>query len=124
MQNYVPLDPSQIATLALNCPAINDQQYSTIWGQTYLLQCGVSLNNYDLAAIVAYNFEDCIEACSSMNEFSGNATLCTAVVFTADIDAGFPSEHANCWLKFLENIVGTKQYSMSARITNNGSGLS
>jgi len=56
-----------------------------------------------------------------MNWFSTNATLCTAVVFSADIAGGYDSQHANCWLKdyafvYAQNSAGTA----AAYLDNNG----
>jgi len=122
--NYAPASPPNISTVALNCPAVDNTQYITARGQTFLTHCGVGLYSLDLASILAYRFEDCIEACSSMNHYSGNATYCNAMIFSALIDGDYSTKHANCWLKYAENITGSnEQYTISAQLTNNGSGL-
>lgn len=122
--NYAPASPLDISTVALNCPAVDNTQYITARGQTFLTHCGVGLSSLDLASILAYRFEDCIEACSSMNHYSGNATYCNAMIFSAVIDGDYSTKHANCWLKYAENITGSnEQYTISAQLANNGSGL-
>ena len=124
LTDYAPASPLYINTVALDCPAVDNSQYITARGQTFLTHCGIGLDSLDLASILAYRFEDCIEACSSMNHYSGNATYCNAIVFTAVIDTDYSTKHANCWLKYAESITGSnEQYVISAQLANNGSGL-
>jgi hypothetical protein len=47
-----------------------------------------------------------------------------AEIFNAVIDGDYSTKHANCWLKYAENITGSnEQYTISAQLANNGSGL-
>jgi hypothetical protein len=123
LTNYAPASPLDIKTVALNCP-VDNTPYITARGQTFLTHCGVGLDGLDLASILAYRFEDCIEACSSMNHYSSNATYCNAIMFSADIDVDYSIKHANCWLKYAEDITGSnEQNTISAQLAYNGSGL-
>ena len=56
-----------------------------------------------------------------MNYFFGNATLCTAVVFTSDIATSYEVQHANCWLKYKVFVSGQNSVgSVAAYLDNNG----
>jgi hypothetical protein len=114
--NYeVPRPTSTSDTVALNCPALDQKNYTTARSQNFLMSCNVGLAGYDLVGIAAYIVDDCIEACSSMNAFlasSNNGTsVCTAITFNAAIYENW-NQHANCWLKTKEDVT-----------TSNGVGL-
>lgn len=104
--NYaVPRPTSTSDTVALDCPALNQKNYTTARNQNFLMSCNVGLSGFDLVGIAAYIVDDCIEACSSMNAFNGT-NVCTAITFNAAMYENW-GQHANCWLKTQEDITNT-----------------
>lgn len=72
-------------------------------------------------SIIAYTIDDCIEACSSMNYFLGNTTLCTAALFSTGMAFDAQGQHANCWLKDRVSVSGQSSTSAAtAYLDNNG----
>jgi hypothetical protein len=56
-----------------------------------------------------------------MNFFWGNATFCTAVIFTSDIATSYKFQRANCWLKYYVFVSRQNGVdSAAAYLDNNG----
>jgi hypothetical protein len=91
--------------VALDCPALNQKNYTTARNQNFLMSCNVGLSGFDLVGIAAYIVDDCIEACSSMNAFNGT-NVCNGITFNAAMYDNW-GQHANCWLKTQEDITNT-----------------
>jgi hypothetical protein len=111
--NYVPTSIRDIDTLALDCPAIDGTTGRTHFNQNFKYTCGVDLGNQpsaaggnitDLAAIIAYTIEDCIDACSAVtfqtfiHGVKGGPT-CSSVSWFADAKSTVAVGNGNCWLK-------------------------
>jgi hypothetical protein len=111
--NYSPISIRDIDTLALDCPHINDTVVTNHFNQNYKYTCNIDLDNLpnaaggnitDIAAIVAYTIEDCIDACSAITfqtfiqDIKGGPT-CSGVTWFADAKAVTGVNNGNCWLK-------------------------
>ncbi|KAK1091487.1 hypothetical protein LTR48_006205 [Friedmanniomyces endolithicus] len=97
--DYAAPLPSMISTVALDCPSLDKQSYITRRNQTYTLSCFAGLYAGDFADIAAYSFEDCVEACSSHNYWTHNATSCVGALFSVNMSAASTKDYGNCWLK-------------------------
>jgi hypothetical protein len=111
--DYAPVAIRQVDTLALDCPAIDGTTWRNHFNQDYKYTCGVDLGNLpsrdngnitDIAAIIAYSVEDCIDACSAINfqtylSASADATTCSSVSFFNQAAAVIGVGNGNCWLK-------------------------
>lgn len=119
--NYVPAAPSSVSSLALNCPALNNQGAQTAYGDRFVVYCGEDFSNgfpadgggiiADFINIIAYSFEDCLEACSALNyrsqKYHRNNTTCRAVTFISDLGN---YANGNCWLKNATLAVGKQAH--------------
>ncbi|KAK4894800.1 hypothetical protein LTR49_028344 [Elasticomyces elasticus] len=106
--DYVPAAPSTVATVHLDFPNIDGKSYTTLRQQTFALSCSNALAGGDYTCIVAYDYTDCIEACSAMNAFIGNSTYCTAIEYAAAMaNATSLNQGGNCWLKGLPGITSS-----------------
>ena len=114
LSNYSAPPMLNIDSLALNCPAINNTQYKSHFNQNFTYYCGVDFGNLksstggnitDIAAIIAYSIEDCIDACSAINLQSAlqgrlGALECTSITFlSASTKETISFGGGNCWLK-------------------------
>ncbi|KAK0306406.1 hypothetical protein LTR91_005489 [Friedmanniomyces endolithicus] len=97
--DYAAPLPSMISTVALDCPSLDKQSYLTRRNQTYTLSCFAGLYAGDFADIAAYSFQDCVEACSSHNYWTHNATSCVGALFSVNMSASGTRDYGNCWLK-------------------------
>jgi len=88
-----------ISTVELDCPNIDKQTYITRRSQTYSLSCSNYLQDGDFADVVAYSYQDCVEACSSHNYWTLNTTACTGVKFSSMMSGSGLPDYGNCWLK-------------------------
>jgi hypothetical protein len=111
--NYTPTSIRDIDTLALDCPAIDGTTVKNHFNQNFKYICGVDLGNLpsaaggnitDVAAIIAYTIEDCIDACSAITfqtyiqGIKGGPT-CSSVSWFADAKSVVGVGNGNCWLK-------------------------
>ena len=92
--------PNTIHDVALDCPALHGTSYTTASKETFMQLCnttylGDQTNIKDIIAIISYSMDDCIEACSSVNEFAVSPA-CAGVTFKPTLSE-FPA--GNCWLK-------------------------
>ncbi|OAL29762.1 hypothetical protein AYO20_09054 [Fonsecaea nubica] len=110
--DYTALIDTQISTLALDCPTLDSQSYPSKWeGQLFSLNCDFLYNDGDLASVFVYTWQDCVEACASMNHYAemngGSNTTCIHAVFQAGLDQNVIDWNRNCWLKNNKAVVGT-----------------
>jgi len=78
------------------------------------------VRDYDLASIVAYTLNACIEACSSMSSFAqqrnGTTPLCSPVSFRTYLSDNLP-QYADCWLKYgSPRVTGNRKLSATAML--------
>ena len=123
--NYLRPPPSTIATVDVNCPALNSQNIVTSgFNQKFSVYCDVNMANgnmgsngfriYDFVALYAFSFEDCLQACSGANSFFAGS--CKAVSFRVDMAVIDIKLHSNCWLKNGTS-QGTQEFgSVSAKL--------
>ena len=103
--NYVPTLPSSIYNVALDCPSLNGQVYTTNSSdQTFQISCEIGLYGGDIVSFVSYTLEDCIESCGTINHYSstngytGDTSTCTVAEFHSRMGTG--DTQSNCWLKW------------------------
>ncbi|KAM0207378.1 hypothetical protein ACHAQI_007604 [Fusarium lateritium] len=111
---YVPKSPSSVKSLVLECPdKKNDEtRYKSSKGYEFQWWCGVNAPQgaqaegggivADLAPIIAYSIEDCMEACSAMiqkDEDNATGVRCASIVFSKMLANEIANQGANCWLK-------------------------
>ena len=99
LNNYVAPKPTTISTVALDCPSLDKQIYTSNRNQKFTLSCVTGLNGGDVAGIIAYPYEVCIEACASMNYYTGNDTACVGVQISSNLNSAYSTYYGNCWLK-------------------------
>lgn len=94
---------SSITSLYLNCPALNSTTYtvrnsSNIFAITCNLDYSstVDASNKDIATIITYSLEDCLEACSAITNHG--FISCAGALFLSDI-AARGLQGGNCVLK-------------------------
>lgn len=111
---YIPRRASSVERLELNCPA--DFRQRTVFksnkGYEFSWYCGVNVPAGDpakgggiigdVAPIVAYTLEDCLNACAAMidrDENRGTGVKCRSVVFDRRMAEMVGKLGANCFLK-------------------------
>jgi hypothetical protein len=84
----------------LDCPGTTGDMPISLGSNTWVFtpSCGVDYNGGDFAAVIAYSFHDCMQACAAHNYFSGKKE-CTALTFKANQTEEIPKDYGNCWLK-------------------------
>jgi hypothetical protein len=95
--------------LALNCPAINNTQYTATSGSTkdtFVLYClkDFSSKSKDFGVSLAYSFNSCIDKCVEHNA-GGKDPPCQALTFGANLTQ---YHDANCFLKTA--VTGVTEY--------------
>ncbi|RSM10001.1 hypothetical protein CDV31_007407 [Fusarium ambrosium] len=111
---YVPRRASAVESLELNCPT--DFRQRTVFksnkGYEFSWYCGVNVPAGDpakgggimgdVAPIIAYTLEDCLNACAAMidrDENRGTGVKCKSVVFDRRMAEMVGKLGANCFLK-------------------------
>ena len=95
--NYDIARASAISTVPLPCPALDKTTYYGFDSATFNLSGTNSLNQGDLMTLVAYHYQDCLDACATMNYWLVKTT-CTKVEFHSTI--GETSSYGgNCFPK-------------------------
>jgi hypothetical protein len=134
LSNYSVAIPAEVNTLALDCPAITGSQYTTVQNQVFTSFCFtdfqgglIGASGYEIADIInfpAYNYTDCIEACSDFNARSAvwhrNMT-CKGLYFGINLRNATLSSGGNCWLKNDTSTSGqgvTDPMGLSAQLDN------
>ncbi|RWA06138.1 hypothetical protein EKO27_g8966 [Xylaria grammica] len=84
----------------LDCPGLSDDIAISLGTRSWVFTpaCDIDYSGSDFAAVIAYSFHDCLQACAAHNHFS-DADECTAITFRADQTKYIPSDYGNCWLK-------------------------
>ncbi len=104
--DYIPErpgnNPGDVSTLALDCPGRDGEVYSTSYtsgaqSSQFAIDCQGDIGGGILVAITAYTFNDCIEACASMN-FNANDDACTQIVFHGYMYYHDAPTWQKCWL--------------------------
>ena len=101
LTNYTVAAPSTVFSLSLECPA-DGTTYTTRGGHTYAVTCTRAQGGGDVGAHVAYTYQECIEACGSMNDWQANNQACTVLQFysyLANITSTGYFGFGNCFLK-------------------------
>jgi len=123
-----------VNTLALDCPSIDGTGISVTappgWRQNYTYHCGLEYRAgsaaasggtiRDIATIIAYSVEDCIESCFGLNiaSFASEFALkCSAVFFSIDLEASVTASTGNCVLKNDTLAAGTSAASNAFGVT-------
>lgn len=99
LTNYTVPSPTTISSVALDCPNIDGNTYNTSNGQSWALSCHLDEYTGDLGAILAYTYQDCIEACAAMNKWQGEERVCSRVQFSSLVAEKMAEDWGNCWLK-------------------------
>jgi hypothetical protein len=101
--NFSIPELSSITSLYLNCPALTSTTYtarnsSNIFAITCNLDYSstVDASNKDIATIITYSLEDCLEACSAITNHG--FISCAGALFLSDIGAR-GLQGGNCVLK-------------------------
>lgn len=122
--NYSMPEVNTIYSVALDCPALDNEDYTTSSGQVFTISCSTGLHGGDLVSMRAYTLYDCIEACGNMNHYAGSNASCESLEFQAQIATlgGDLDAYSNCWLKTNNTSVKpagqiTAGLSASARLT-------
>ncbi|KAF2845681.1 hypothetical protein T440DRAFT_472462 [Plenodomus tracheiphilus IPT5] len=93
---YAPLPPTLVPTIDNSCPS---STLSAFNGATYTCTTDSNFFGGDITGIVAYTLQQCIDACTTMNEVSGDKK-CVAIALNHDLAAAYRNlKGANCWLK-------------------------
>lgn len=58
----------------------------------------------DLAAKTVYSFESCMDQCALYTGNQGDAQLCQAVTYSANLTGNVQANAGNCWLKSARGI--------------------
>lgn len=111
---YSPKPARQVTNLTLPCSEEKqDSTYNspnTAYGFKISCYTNLGWNSQsqeggrvvDIAAIIAYTIEDCMDACAQMTRYDGNqktGAVCKSIVFNRELSDSIRSEGANCWLK-------------------------
>ena len=121
LSNYAPAATSAVNTLAINCPALDNQETITHFGDKFTSYCGENFAAglaadgggviAEIAGIVAYSATDCMEACSALNYQSnkwGIPTKCLSISFWINLNNFTLSFGGNCFLKNATLAVGVE----------------
>ncbi|KAI0444083.1 hypothetical protein F4803DRAFT_278786 [Xylaria telfairii] len=84
----------------LDCPGLTTDKTIFLGSDSWVFTtaCGIDYNGSDFAAVIAYSFDDCLQACAAHNHFS-KEDECTFITFKANQTRYIPSDYGNCWLK-------------------------
>jgi hypothetical protein len=92
---YAPLPAASVDKIDISCPrsllSYNEKYYNCF------PQLNIEAGN--VMAISAYSLQQCIDACSTMNEVVG-PNSCIAISLIEGLASDYRNNHgANCWLK-------------------------
>lgn len=114
MTTYIPKKPTEVDRLVLDCPEDFEEatEYTAVKFQTeFRWYCGVDSSGgkdangdpiVDIAPIIAYSIEDCMDACAGVAANFGrrnSGVNCKAVTFRSRMKDFVSGGGANCWLK-------------------------
>ena len=107
LQNYTVATPSQVSSLDVDCNNLDNNIQITPRNDQFKAYCGKNMANgntgnngypiVDFIGLYAYNFSDCLTACSNANYFAGDVKVCQAVSFRIDMAYINRDLYANCW---------------------------
>ena len=118
--NYTVVPPSQVYNVPLDCEklatSIQTTSVQTTSVRRYKIYCGVDFGNAlpstqsdsigspllytNLARVIAYSLNDCLEACSWLNFFATEYWGCHSVYYSSRLhDSLAFGSIGNCWLK-------------------------
>jgi hypothetical protein len=93
------MPPEQVVLANNSCPPDNSD-VKTSNAESYRCMSGKNVGGNDLAAIVAYTLQQCVDACSEMNNLASARNACKGVVMAEDLSNRYlKGNRANCWLK-------------------------
>ncbi|KAL2670124.1 hypothetical protein Neosp_015005 [[Neocosmospora] mangrovei] len=110
---YTPRRPDQVNNLTLECPeAGKSREVGATDGYKFDMWCGIDApygtrtqdggTISDIAGLIAYTLDDCLQACIQMRNFneSGHGVRsCESVQFGARLKEYVAQYGSNCWLK-------------------------
>jgi hypothetical protein len=106
---------TSVSHVALDCPAIDGKTYHSFAGPVFTTYCAANYENdgpsvngsgtvKDIAALIAYSINDCMEMCvgynSGRNNY-GSGETCAVVSFVANMSVWLSRYDGNCFLKSL-----------------------
>lgn len=108
LTNFSVPAPSTVASVALDCPNLTGQSYISATNHTFTQSCNHDYLNgtsaagnvgtiHDIVGIIAYSMNDCMDACSTMNQLQ-YGLVCAGVTFNAAMSMMY-AHRANCFLK-------------------------
>lgn len=93
------MPPEQVVLANNSCPPDNGD-VKTSNAESYRCMSGKNVAGHDLAVIVAYTLQQCVDACSEMNRLANSKNACKGVVMAEDLSRRYlKGERGNCWLK-------------------------
>jgi hypothetical protein len=130
LSNYAPAATSAVDSLALNCPALNNQDTLTHFGDKFTSYCGLDFSDglpadgggviSDIAIIIAYSAADCMEACSALNYQSNKwskPAKCLSISFNIGLKNSTDIWGGNCVLKNATLAVGAQANSEAVMLS-------
>ncbi|KAK5716216.1 hypothetical protein LTR17_016558 [Elasticomyces elasticus] len=121
--DYVAAAPTAVHNTPLVCPDEDGKTYTTAHNEIFDLSCTSILAQGDVGCIVAYTFQDCIEACASL-KVNQSSNVCTAITYNSNMAfaaTAAPYYYGNCWLKqdvLARTAPNFDNNSISARLSN------
>ncbi|KAI0901659.1 hypothetical protein F4806DRAFT_8449 [Annulohypoxylon nitens] len=103
LTDYAAPSPSDVETLHIDCPRLDGKITEDSIQQRYKISCGERIvgggsDVITYSASIAYSLQDCIEACSQLNIWTGGL-YCTAVTWSQAMSFAWETEGGmNCWL--------------------------
>ncbi|KAH9869905.1 hypothetical protein J1614_006826 [Plenodomus biglobosus] len=93
---YTPLPATLVPTIDNSCASPTLTAFN---GASYACSPDSNFFGADITGIIAYTLQQCVDACSTMNEVAGQRR-CVAVALNHDLAAAYRNlKGANCWLK-------------------------
>ncbi|KAF2026212.1 hypothetical protein EK21DRAFT_74698 [Setomelanomma holmii] len=93
---YVPPSAASVLAINIDCPSVLES-YN---GKSYRCFQNTDINSLgDITGITAYSLQQCVDACSTMNEVEGIAKCQAVALSQALSDEYGHNKGANCWLK-------------------------
>lgn len=118
LADYIPVSTGSVATLYNNCSALAQSPQFTSFNDKFSVYCGIDIGAgedsvqkdskgnalvlTDIAPIIAYTPQDCMQACSSFTRKAtkwGRTEICRSIQFSYNMQRSIASNGANCWLK-------------------------
>ncbi|KAF4467807.1 hypothetical protein FALBO_5310 [Fusarium albosuccineum] len=106
---YAPKLPQDIVKLTKPAECAErggPNEHRAIGGLKFKFYCGMDAQGSDkikdLAALVTYTFDHCVDACEKMNELvirNNNGSRCDSLVFGWQMSKAWDDLESNCWLK-------------------------